>query len=220
MFTTQHAMARAIGLAFLAVAPLAAHATTPPSTFDFYIEGGPLFDTTSLAPNYVSDNLQVIVRAFNSSNKQINVASNFTGLGATSGFLDSSDLNSSGGLFSSGIGDYLTLSFNQAVNISSVQVSGWSNGLFGLGAESGAFVAGAKTFTLGTNNDGGLVVTTFATPGATGSLFKLQATGQSAFRLAGIHATAVAPAIPEPGTYALMALGLVGIAAVSRRRQG
>jgi hypothetical protein len=31
--------------------------------------------------------------------------------------------------------------------------------------------------------------------------------------------SAAAPAIPEPSTYALMALGLVGIAAISRRRQ-
>lgn len=213
MSILKHAVAAAIAAAM----PLAAHATTPPSTFDFYIEGGPLLDTTSLAPSYVSGNLQVIVRAFNSSNKQINVASNFTGLGATSGFLDSGDLNA-GSLLGGAPGDYLTLTFNQAVNIASVQVSGWSNGLFGLGAESGTFVAGAKTFSLGTNNDNGLVVTTFSTPGATGTLFKLQATGQSAFRLAGLHATAVAPAIPEPGTYALMGLGLLGIAAVSRRR--
>lgn len=204
----------AIALAFSAVLPVAAHATVPSSTFNFYFDGA-VFDTVSNAPSYVSGDLQLIVRAFDASGKQLQVASDFTGLGATSGgFLESGGLNA-GSLFGGAPGEYLTLSFNKAVNVSSVRLSGWSDGILGFGAESGTFTAGTKSFTLGSNNDHGLLLTTFATTGATGTVFKLQATGQSEFRLGGLNVTA---AVPEPGSYVLMALGLAGIGLVARRR--
>lgn len=204
----------AIALAFSAALPIAAHATVPSSTFNFYFDGA-VFDTVSNAPSYVSGDLQLIVRAFDASGKQLQVASDFTGLGATSGkLLESGDLNA-GSLFGGAPGEYLTLTFNKAVNVSSVRLSGWSDGIFGVGAESGTFTAGTKSFTLGSNNDHGLLLTTFATTGATGTVFKLQATGQSEFRLGGLNVTA---AVPEPGSYALMALGLAGIGLLARRR--
>jgi hypothetical protein len=109
------------------------------------------------------------------------------------------------------------LTFNKATAISKVQLPRWSNGLFGPSAESGAFTAGARAFTPGTNDASGLFVTTFTTPGASGTMFKLQANGQSHFRLAGLDETAAAR--PEPGNHALMALGLTGVAALAGRRQ-
>lgn len=205
----------ALALALSATLPLAAHATVPSSTFNFYFEGGSLFDTVSNAPSYVSGDLQVIVRAYTAGGTQIKVASDFSGLGATSGALLESGALNAGSLFSGAPGEYLTLSFNKAVNVSSIRLSDWTDGVLGIGAESGTFTAGTKSFTLGSNNDHGLLVTTFATTGATGTVFKLQATGQSDFRLAGLNVTA---AVPEPGTYALMALGLAGLGFVARRR--
>lgn len=205
----------ALALALSATLPLAAHATVPSSTFNFYFEGGSLFDTVSNAPSYVSGDLQVIVRAYTAGGTQIKVASDFSGLGATSGALLESGALNAGTLFSGAPGEYLTLSFNKAVNVSSIRLSDWTDGVLGIGAESGTFTAGTKSFTLGSNNDHGLLVTTFATTGATGTVFKLQATGQSDFRLAGLNVTA---AVPEPGSYALMALGLAGIGFVARRR--
>lgn len=205
----------ALALALSATLPLAAHATVPSSTFNFYFEGGSLFDTVSNAPSYVSGDLQVIVRAYTAGGTQIKVASDFSGLGATSGALLESGALNAGSLFSGAPGEYLTLSFNKAVNVSSIRLSDWTDGVLGIGAESGTFTAGTKSFTLGSNNDHGLLVTTFATTGASGTVFKLQATGQSDFRLAGLNVTA---AVPEPGTYALMALGLAGLGFVARRR--
>lgn len=202
----------AIALALSASLPIAAHATTPVNNFNFYVAGGSLIDTVSNAPSYISGNLQLIVRAFDAAGKQIQVTSNYTGLGATTGGLFASgDINGS----NSSSGEYLTLTFNQAVNISSVSLSGWSNGLFGIGTESATFSSPTKSFSFGTNNDSGLLLSAFGTTGATGTTFKLQALGSSDFRLGGLNATV---AVPEPGSYALMALGLAGIGLVARRR--
>lgn len=202
-------------VALAATLPVAAHATIPASTFNFYLEGGSLTDQVSNSPSYVSGNLQLIVRAFDASGKQIQVTSNFTGLGATSGApFESGDLNAGSLLGGAAPGEYLTLTFNQAVNLTGVRLSGWSD--LPLINDSGALSWGSKSFTLGSNNDHGLLLSTFSPVGASGTTFKLQATGTSAFRLGGLNVTA---AVPEPGTYALMALGLAGLGVVARRRQ-
>lgn len=81
-----------------------------------------------------------------------------------------------------------------------VSVNGGAFQEFGFGTNSGLPV------TLG----GGLVGTSF-----TFGYAKLKSVED--YYLAGVSFTAMTPAIPEPSTYALMALGLVGVAAAARR---
>lgn len=200
----------------LALAPLAAHATVPDSTFQFYFEG-PFFDEVSTAPTFVSGDLGVTIRAFKADGSQIEVDKRWDGIGASSGFLDPGELTST--IFDAGDkGEYLTLTFNRAVQISSLRFSMWENGLFD-SFDHASVSWGSTSASLGNKNDNGLLLKTFSLSGAVGTTFKIQATGDfSSFRLAGINATAVP--VPEPTTYALMGLGLAGVALAKRRRQG
>lgn len=83
---------------------------------------------------------------------------------------------------------------------------------FTISVNGGAF----QEFSFGTNSGlpvtlgGGLVGTSF-----TFGYAKLKSSED--YYLAGVGFTALTPAIPEPSTYALMALGLVGVAAAARR---
>lgn len=208
-------------LSLAMLAPLAAHATVPNSTFQFYFEG-PVFDEVVRTPSFVAGNLGLTIRAFTANGTQVDVDRRWDGLGVVgSSLLDPGEINS-GPLASKG--DYLTLTFNQQVKLDSLRFSWWENGavlpLIGqLDSLDHATVKyGSTTVNLANNNDNGLILKTFSLPNAVGTTFTLQATGNlSAFRLAGINATA---AVPEPSTYALMGLGLVGIALTSRRRKG
>lgn len=207
-------MNKAFWLTMFAAAPLAAHATVPDSTFQFYFEG-PVFDHVSSAPTYVAGNLGVTIRGYSSSGKQVDVDQRWDGVGVSSGALDIGEITSTP-LTPNDKGEYLVLTFNQVVNLSSLRFSLWENGLFD-SFDHATVSWGNTTVSLGNKNDNGLLLKTFSLANAVGTTFTIRATGDlSAFRLAGINATA---AVPEPATYALMGLGLAAVGVATRRRQ-
>lgn len=132
----------------------------------------------------------------------LDVTRSSDGLGVSTG------LGDLGGI---GNNESLTLTFSQAVNLSSLKVAGWSNSdRVTLSWAGGSInLSGAGDFDL-------LGTDTLNLSNAVGTVFKLEGTSSlTTFSLNGLTAVA---AVPEPSTYALMGLGLVGIAAMRRRR--
>jgi hypothetical protein len=204
----------ALWISMLAAAPFTAHATVPDSTFQFYFEG-PVFDHVSSAPTYTAGKLGVTIRGYSSSGQQVDVDQRWDGVGVSSGALDIGEITSTP-LTPNDKGEYLVLTFNQVVNLSSLRFSLWENGLFD-SFDHATVSWGNTTVSLGNKNDNGLLLKTFSLPNAVGTTFTIRATGDlSAFRLAGINATAV---VPEPATCALMGLGLAAVGVAQRRRQ-
>ncbi len=122
------------------------------------------------------------------------------GLGVSTGLLDLP-----------GIGDKeaVTLTFSQAVNLTNLKLAEWD-----LSDKATLSWAGGSVNLAGD----ALVATTGNEPlsNVVGSVFTLTGTGAlTTFRLNAVTATAV----PEASTYALMGLGLAGIAAVRRRQK-
>lgn len=197
--------------AVAAAAPLAAQANVPQSTFQFYLDG-PVFDHVLPSASYSAGDLGLTVRAYSASGKLVSVSERWDGLGVVSGLLEPGELNSS---LLNNPGDYLVLSFNQTVRLTDLRFSWWENGLLG---DHATLKWGNSSLSLNdslTNSHG---LDTFSlSSNVVGNTFKIQAVGAlTAFRLAGINAIGV---IPEPASYALMGLGLVGLALVSRQRQ-
>lgn len=192
-------------VAALSLAP--ALALAAPATFDFYLDGGSdVFTTTSSAPGFVSGGIGLTVTAKKANGTAGLVGDRWDGLGVVSSTLDSSEIETN---------ESLILTFSQAVNLSSLQLSNWQH----LGLDKATLSVGSTTVNLGSNNSG-LVLDTFSFSGLSGTQFILKgaSTGLvsvTSFRLAGLT---VSP-VPEPGTWALMAAGLVGVAAVRARRR-
>lgn len=196
------------GLALVALTPLAAQATT--ATFDFY-GNGPLLEQASTLPVFTNGALSLEVGAKAKGTSAQVVLSN-TGLGVEGGaFANSIESNT---------GDALTLTFNQTVNLSAIQLSYWDKDGWLTTGDRATLSWGSNTLTLGTGSlqgTSGWESTSFSLSGVVGKTFTLTATGTGTqFRLAGLSAT---PAVPEPGTWATMGLGLLGVAALAQRRR-
>ena len=182
---------------------LATVSTTNP-TFDFYKSGGSLIDGVSNSPSFVAGNIGLTVTARKSNGSAAQVADRWDGLGVVSGgFLEASEITA---------GESLVLTFNKAVNLTGLEFSMWE-GLF----DDATLSVGSKTIDLGNMNGSGLIVSQFSFNNLSGTQFIIKGEGLlTSFRLAGVSVTA---AIPEPGTWALMALGLAGIGLASARRR-
>lgn len=211
-------LAVAAALSLAAPGAHAAYTGGGAPVFDFYQAKtwSNLNDTLSNSVSSTSLGVTLTLTAV-SNNSGAKVARRWDGVGVNSGFLDTGDLNSTA--LSS---DTLLLTFSEAVALNSISFSSFSNGIFGVGADKVSITTGGKTYAL-TSNDGKSPLTTFDAlyniAGLRGQSFLIQATGiSSSFRLANISVSPLAPAIPEPGTAAMLGLGLAGVAVAARRR--
>lgn len=189
-------------VAALTLVASGAHATT----FNFYQTTSSLFDTEYSVLNASSSGVGLALSAV-STNSGAKVTLGRNGIGVDAGLLDlSGDLND---------GNTLLLTFNQAVNFSSLGLTSWDRGIFGVGADKVSVTTGGQTFNL-TANSGSGAITTFSLGSLNlqGTSFLIKAEGASSFRVANLNVTAV----PEAGTSAMLGLGLLGVAMAARRQ--
>lgn len=132
-------------------------------------------------------------------------------------------------VFTPGPGDFLDI-FEFSINGAGAGFGGAANIVFDdpnfAGVESNfniaaiSMMAGATTLASDTNGSDGFSLLA-AFPGA--GTYQLVVLGQADGTVNGAYSgfvlTQIAPAVPEPETYALMLLGLGGIAALARRRK-
>lgn len=153
-----------------------------------------------------SDGIGVTVRAFDANGAQKKLDKDFLfGMGVNAGVEGSGflglpilDLN-----MAVDGGEFLRFDFNKAVNLTGFH-------LWDLPFGSNQLSINGKTFSTGGTGP-------FASLGAVTSLTFRSISDD--FRVKSLTVTSAVPAIPEPSTYALMLLGLAGVAAVASRKK-
>lgn len=153
-----------------------------------------------------SDGIGVTVRAFDANGTQKKLDKDFLfGLGVNAGVEGSGflglpilDLN-----MAVDGGEFLRFDFNKAVNLTGFH-------LWDMPFGSNQLSINGKTFSTGGTGP-------FASLGAVTSLTFRSISDD--FRVKSLTVTSAVPAIPEPSTYALMLLGLAGVAAVASRKK-
>jgi PEP-CTERM motif len=211
----QQTSMRLAALAVLAMATSASATSLPTSghhdhhdsdtTFDFHAET--LKGKTASSLSFSEDGVGLTVKALVNGTPGL-VDFGFEGLGVSSKSL----LN----LGPVTKGESLQLVFNQTVTLDKLILSEWTGLL-----DHATLSWGTQSVSLGSGH--GIVLKTFDLSNAVGTQFTLSGLGAlTGFRLAGLQLASTSGVVPEPGTWALMGLGLVGIAAVNqkRRRQG
>lgn len=182
----------------LSIAALALAATLPTvvQAADFTFAGG---SGTTATASFGSSGLAVNVQG-PSHGGTLDVTYNSNGLGVSTGFLDATGI---------GNGESLTFTFSQAVNLLNLKLAEWDL------ADHATLTWGSNTLNL--TGSGVISTQTLSLSGVTGTSFTLTGTSLlTTFKLNGVTAT---PAVPEPATYALMGLGLAGLAAARRLRK-
>lgn len=153
-----------------------------------------------------SDGIGVTVRAFDANGTQKKLDKDFLfGMGVNAGVEGSGflglpilDLN-----MAVDGGEFLRFDFNKAVNLTGFH-------LWDMPFGSNQLSINGKTFSTGGTGP-------FASLGAVTSLTFRSISDD--FRVKSLTVTSAVPAIPEPSTYALMLLGLAGVAAVASREK-
>lgn len=162
---------------------------------DFNLTGG---SGTTASATFSSGGIGLTVTG-PSLGGSLDVTRSSGGLGVSTGFLDAAGI---------GNNESLTLTFSQVVNLTSLKLAEWD-----IPDNATLSWAGGSRNLVG---DGIVSTDTETLSGVVGQVFTLKGTSAlTTFRLNGLTAVA---AVPEPSTYALMGLGLAGIAAVRRRR--
>ncbi len=174
------------------------------ATFDFY--GETLWDKTASSLTFSGDGgVSLTVKALVNGAQGL-VDLGFEGLGVTS----------AGGHNPGAVskGETLQLVFSQSVDLRGLILSDWHGAL-----DHATLSWGDQSVSLGGGK--GFLVKTFDLSNAVGTQFTLSGLGSlTGFRLAGLQlANPNCGAVPEPGTWALMGLGLVGIGGLRKLRQ-